>query len=152
MTHSYDVEFAKRYGIGPAVLIQYFAWCIIRNEANGRNWSDGHYWTYNTMAALQQLFPEFNCRNAVEKLKKAGVLYTASHNKNNLDRTLWYSLPEELLSRYRPSNREKQQMHVRNSATAVAEKSKAIPVNRPVNTPYYPPLTMELECGEVVHY
>lgn len=61
---------------------------------------EGRYWTYNSLSALERLFP-FWTRRQIERiirdLKKAGVLLTGHYSKNSYDRTTFYAIDESRL-------------------------------------------------------
>lgn len=97
MNHSFDVDVAVEYGIPAAILLNHFCFWIAKNKANGVNFYDGCYWTYNTRKAYAELFPymtERQIRSAIEKLVNAGIVKTGRYNKDIRDRTLWYALTE----------------------------------------------------------
>ena len=72
MQHSFDVNIAKEFGILEAILLNNLEFWIAKNEANGTNYYDGTYWTYNSTKAFNELFPYVSQRqiqNALKKLK-----------------------------------------------------------------------------------
>lgn len=98
MEHHFDVDIAKEYGWLEAVLLNHFAFWIKHNEANGKNFHDGFYWTYNTTKAMSEIFPyvsERSIRTAINHLKNEDILKTANYNDVAYDRTLWYTLSEK---------------------------------------------------------
>ena len=58
MQHHFDVELAVKYGVTEAVLLNHFEYWIELNKANGKNLFDGRYWTFNSMKAFSEIFPE----------------------------------------------------------------------------------------------
>ena len=98
MIYSFDEEVAKEVGVNAAIILDRFTWWIRQNEANGRNFCDGRYWTYNSAKALNSMFPFFNAKQIGRILKKLindGYLMTGNYNKIAFDRTLWYALTEK---------------------------------------------------------
>ena len=98
MTHKFNVEIAKEYGILEAVLIEHIYFWILKNIANNQNYYDGEYWTYNSVKAFADLFPYASQRQihyALEKLKKKGILKTGNYNKKSYDKTLWYTFTKK---------------------------------------------------------
>lgn len=98
MKHIFDVEIARKYGINAAVLLENLGYWIKQNEANGTNYFDGHYWTYNSRRAYRELFPymsERQINTAFEKLINDGLVITGNYNKLAYDRTLWYALTQK---------------------------------------------------------
>lgn len=98
----FDPTMAMRYGVDGAVLLHSFAFWLQKNAANSRNIQKGRVWTYNTGEALASLFP-FWTRRQIQRitgnLKDAGALLIENFGKG-MDRTLWYSLSDELMVHY----------------------------------------------------
>lgn len=95
MNHSFNVELAMKYGIEEAILIENFAFWIKKNAANGVNYVDGEYWTYNTAKALEELFPYMNLKKIqriLVKLEELKILKSDNFNKKAYDRTKWYCI------------------------------------------------------------
>lgn len=98
MKHLFDVEIAQKYGINAAILLENLGYWIKRNEANGTNFFDGEFWTYNSRRAYRELFPYMSQRQintAFEKLIADGFVITGNYNKSTYDRTLWYALTKK---------------------------------------------------------
>ena len=98
MTHCFDVDIAKRYGILEAILLHYFEFWIQKNKANNANYHDGYYWTYNSLAAFVELFPyttKSKICTALNNLEKEGLIATSNYNKSSYDRTKWYRLTDK---------------------------------------------------------
>lgn len=88
------------YGVDEAVFIAMLQFWIAKNEANDRHFHDGRYWTYNSIRAMERLFPWWSRRQIeriIKKLKAAGVVLTANYNRDSHDRTLFYTLDESKL-------------------------------------------------------
>lgn len=101
MNHSFDIELAKEYGIAEAILLANFDFWIAKNKANGTNFHDGCYWTYNSTKAFNELFPYLTQRqiqNALKNLRDANILKVGNYNQSKYDRTLWYAFTEKGLS------------------------------------------------------
>ena len=98
MEHSFDVMLAQKYGVNAAVLLKHFEFWIAKNKANGKNYFDGKYWTYNSRKAFAELFPYMNARQidyAIKKLIDDGLIITGNYNKSTYDRTLWYAITKK---------------------------------------------------------
>ena len=80
MIHVFDTDVAQKYGINAAIILQNIAFWVKQNEANGTNFYDGNYWTFNSNRAYQELFP---------------YMSTGNYNKLAYDRTLWYALTQK---------------------------------------------------------
>lgn len=93
--HIFDIDVAQLVGLNAAVLLENIAhWCE-HNAANNTNLHDGHYWTYNSTKAFNELFPYITVnalRTAIKKLKDNGLILTGNYNKSAYDRTMWYTL------------------------------------------------------------
>lgn len=97
MTHSFDVEIAKAYGVNAAILLNHIVFWVQKNRANRRNYYDGTYWTYNSRSAFAEIFPymsERQIKTALDKLIDAGIIKTGNYNQDARDRSLWYALTE----------------------------------------------------------
>lgn len=132
MTHSFEVEDAKKYGVNAAVIFANMKFWICKNKANNRHQYDGKTWTYNSVKAFAELFPYFSIkqvRTAIEKLVKGGEIIEGNFNKKNYDRTKWFALVDE--SPICPQR----QMELPSGANGVAAKGKPIPDNKPDTKP-----------------
>lgn len=101
MQHSFHIEIAKEYGILEAIIINNLFFWIEKNKANNVNYYDGMYWTYNSIKALNELFPYASERKisyALKHLEEEGIIKTGNYNKLAYDRTLWYAFTEKGIS------------------------------------------------------
>lgn len=131
--HFFDINIAERYGVHCAVILQNIWHWVRKNEANGKNFYDGTYWTYNSTRAFAELFPYLTkkqVRTALEKLIEDGILQTGNYNEMKYDRTLWYAVTEKgrsiLLSG---------QIDLPFRANEDAPEGKPIPDNKPISKP-----------------
>lgn len=98
MEHSFDIAIAERYGIPAAVLLKNIHFWIEKNRANGKNYFDGYFWTYNSKKAFAELFPYMTARQidyALQKLIEEDIVITGNYNKVAYDRTLWYAITKK---------------------------------------------------------
>jgi DNA-binding PadR family transcriptional regulator len=98
MEHHFSVEVAKEYGVNCAVLLNNLYYWQKHNEAIGRNFVDGRYWTYNSVKAFSEQFPYLSAkaiRTALDKLQEEGLVVTGEYNKDKRDRTKWYSVTDK---------------------------------------------------------
>lgn len=155
MEHHFNVEIATKYGMLEAVLLNNLYFWIKKNEANGTNYHDGYYWTYNSTKAFHELFPYASAnkiRNALKGLEQEGLIITGNYNKSAYDRTMWYALTEiaiSILQNYKMDTPKKENGN--------EENIKPIPNNKPDNKPdnkknIYSPIVDHLNevCG--THY
>ena len=133
MQHHFDVEIAEKYGMIEAVLLNHFEYWIELNRANGKNFYDGRFWTFNSMKAFSEIFPyltENKIRNALKHLQDEGLILTGNYNKSAYDRTLWYAfsdLAESILPKW--------QMDLPERANQFSQKGEPIPDNNTDNNP-----------------
>ena len=133
MEHSFDVDLAKKYGMLEAVLINNFQFWIEKNRANGVNFHDGCYWTYNSTKAFTELFPyatQKQIRRALQHLIDEEIIKTGNYNTASYDRTLWYAFTEKGKC-ICPVG----QMEMPVGANGFDREGKPIPDNKPDNKP-----------------
>jgi hypothetical protein len=97
--HSFSVRLAERYGPIEAILLSNICWWVETNEKNGKNFHDGKFWTYGSPGAFEKIFPYLKpeqIKYALRSLRDKGVLLTGNYNKMKYDRTLWYTVPDEV--------------------------------------------------------
>jgi hypothetical protein len=100
MDFSFNIEFAKRYGVDEAIMVKSFQFWIRLNKANKVNYHDKRYWTYNTNEALTEYYPFWSkkqVRRIIESLVDKEVLLKGNYNKISYDRTIWYAFVNEVL-------------------------------------------------------
>ena len=99
--HLFNVGLAIKYGIEKAILLYNLDHWLEVNKANDRNIQEKegkrYYWTYNSSVAFHKLFPyisERAIRRYLQELEQDGLLISGCFNKNNYDRTKWFTMPE----------------------------------------------------------
>lgn len=129
----FDVAVANDAGIIAAILFQNIAFWCQHSIANGRNYYDGEYWTYNTNKAFCELFPYMtskSIRTALQKLIECDLIITGNYNDKPYDRTIWYTLSKKGKSIF-----QKGQMELPVGANGIAQKGEPIPyINTDINT------------------
>jgi hypothetical protein len=136
MNHSFDIDVAREVGVNAAIMFNNFAHWYKENEANGRNYHDGKYWTFNKRSAFVKVYPYFSekqIRTAIDKLVEAGLIEKGNYNKLAYDRTCWYTLTNKGLSicHLSPERRPLR-------AKGEAPEGQAIPdINPDINTDIY---------------
>lgn len=109
MRHAFNTDLAEKYGIEKALIIDYFAYWIVENMRNEKNFHEGRYWVFNSASALSEKFHYISRRTINQKLQELeadGILISGNFNKNKFDRTKWYSFKDEyawLLDEHRSS-------------------------------------------------
>lgn len=109
MNHSFNVEFAVKYGLNEAILFENILFWCLHNKANDKSFYDGCYWTYNSINAFKELFPYltlYGIKNSLKKLEEEKLIKTGNYNKSNYDRTMWYAITELGYSIYRNQQME----------------------------------------------
>lgn len=95
---AFDERLAVKYGLEEAVMLQSFIFWIRKNAANGDNYFEGHWWTYNSHVALGRLFPfwtQKQLRRIIASLVRQGGIVKGDFNPNRFDRTCWYRLGDD---------------------------------------------------------
>lgn len=96
-THSFDIVDAQTHGMEAAVILHNLRFWLQKNAANHKHAYDDYYWTYNSATAFAELFPYMTAnqiQKILKKLEAKGVIFSGNYNKDKLDRTKWYTLPE----------------------------------------------------------
>lgn len=136
MTYTFDTLLATKYGVNEAIMLNNFIYWIAKNEANGKHFHDGRYWTYNSVAAFGKLYPFWTTsqiRTIIDSLVKQGVLLKGNYNEQKRDRTVWYALTDES----RKCICQISQMDLSDLANAIVENRQPIPNNKTqIETPY----------------
>lgn len=136
MEYGFDIELAKKYGLAEAIMIKNFQFWIAKNKANEKNHHDGHYWTFNSVRAYQELFPFLSIgkiRRALKNLIKMGVLIDGNYNQKKYDKTRWYAFGDE--NEFIKSLCQKRQMDLLKTTNGFVENDKPIPYIKPDNKP-----------------
>ena len=104
---AFDENFAVRYGVDCAVMLQNFIFWTRKNRANGEGFHDGYWWIYNSYNAFTEIFPFWTpkqIRRILSTLVEKNALVKGNFNKNQFDRTLWYALSEEIMKKVFPED------------------------------------------------
>lgn len=146
---------AKEYGLEESIFLDSIIFWWRNNRANGRNFRDGRYWTYNTIRALAEQFPwwsEKQVRRIAESCRNQGALLTGKYNEDRRDQTIWYSPSDALLALYgeEPETGDGEsdesicpngQMETPERANTIARTGKALPCsNNSTDTVLSPPI------------
>ena len=122
MHHMFSVEAASTVGVEAAIILNNMAFWCLHNLENNMNIKDGMAWTYNSIAALKNLFPYLSqgkIRHAIEVLVDCGAIVVGSYSEDKRDRTKWYTVTEYgfAVAGFSDYSR-KQQMHLLKSTNA----------------------------------
>lgn len=97
--HSFDAEVATKVGINAAVVYRNLVFWVRHNETNRRNFHEGRYWTYNSLAAFDEQFPYLTAkqiRTALDKLVESGLILKGNFAEDRFKRANWYALGEPI--------------------------------------------------------
>ena len=97
--HTFDPEIAIQVGVNAAVVYRNLVFWVRHNEANRRNFHEGRYWTYNSLAAFDQQFPYLTAkqiRTALDKLVEAALILKGNFAEDRFKRATWYALGEPI--------------------------------------------------------
>ena len=146
--HSFSVEFAERFGIVEALLLDYFFFWINNSQKKKEKdkYHDGRYWVYGSVRKIAEAHPYLSrakVHRALKKLEEAGAIKTDAFNKMCWDKTTWYTLTDEILDlsqnetggvskRNRASQNE---TGVSQNETGVSQNETTIPIQTPIQTP-----------------
>lgn len=100
MTYQFDTDIAALYGVDESIMITNLQFWIRKNEANGKHFHDGRFWTYNSIDAFTKLFPFWTARQIrriLKSLEDKGVIVTGNYNTSAYDRTTWYAFGDSFL-------------------------------------------------------
>ena len=99
--HHFNPVLAQEYGIDSAVFLHNIYFWLKYNKAYQKNFYEGRYWTFNSLAAFSEAHPYWS-RRQIERIvsacKKNGLLLTGCFNQDKRDRTSWYSLSDKAMS------------------------------------------------------
>lgn len=101
--YRFSGEMAKEYGTDEAIMLYNLAYWVKTNTAVGRNIRDGRVWTYNTQSAFVEIFDFWSKRQIqriLKNLEEKGAIIKGNFNSKPMDRTLWYTVSDEVLEFY----------------------------------------------------
>jgi len=91
----------KFLGLNEAIVLQQLNYWLQLNKRTDKNYRDGRYWTYNSIREWQETDFDFwsfdTVKRVFENLEKSGLLISCVYNKQNYDRTKWYSIDYDKL-------------------------------------------------------
>jgi DNA-binding HxlR family transcriptional regulator len=149
MNHSFNTKIAEKYGIEEAIILENLYFWIKKNKANNKHFYDGFYWTYNSVKAMQDLFPYMSTKtitNTISNLVKTELIQKGNYNTSSYDRTNWFALTnlgESLFDENRQIDSDKNEksiypnrkMDLLKTKNRFTEKDEPIPyINTYINT------------------
>ena len=146
--HSFSVEFAERFGIVEALLLDYFFFWISNSQKKKEKdkYHAGRYWVYGSVRKIAEAHPYLSyskVHRALKKLEEAGAIKTDTFNKMGWDKTTWYTLTDKILDLFQNAtggvskcNRLFQnETGVFQNETGVFQNETTIPIQSPIQTP-----------------
>lgn len=146
MTYKFNEQIAKLYGVNEAIFIQNLYWWIEKNRQSEINYytvklhnktgeiiTVSDYWTYNSMRAFQDVFPfwtERQIRTIVDNCRRKGLIITSNLNKRKYDKTMWYTLTDNVKKAY-----ENSQTQLTEKSNGFGQNVTPIPDRKPVTKP-----------------
>jgi DNA-binding transcriptional regulator GbsR (MarR family) len=126
MEHHFNTEYAVKYGIEEAIVINNLQFWITKNIANKKHFYNERTWTYNSYKAFSEIFPYWNehkMKRILDSLVIQGILLRENYNKSGYDRTCWYAFKDEnsFLQNYN--------IHIAELQDGSSEIAKPIPYN-----------------------
>ena len=98
MDFHFTKEDSLKYGLEEAIILYHLKFWLIKNKANGNNFINGRYWTYNSCAAFAKIFSfwsEQKIGRLLRDMESKGIIISANFNKNKMDKSKWYSIVDE---------------------------------------------------------
>ncbi len=160
LTHIHGVgHVAARYGLEEAIFLDSIMFWWRANRADNRNYHDGRWWTYNSVAAYEAVFPWWSgkqIRRIIDRCREKGALLDGDFNEDRRDRTAWYTPSDDLLELYGEAIPEvgkcicpNGQMQMPNQANASAQTGEPLPcIDHVDNIPPYSPPTGDGSAGK----
>ena len=139
--HSFSVEFAERFGIVEALLLDYFFFWINNSQKKKEKdkYHDGRYWVYGSVRKIAEAHPYLSrakVHRALKKLEEAGAIKTDAFNKMCWDKTTWYTLTDEILDlSQNETGGVSKRNRVSQNETGVSQIETTIPIQTPIQTP-----------------
>lgn len=136
--HCFNTKHAEEYGLTEAILLWNFRHWLEHNKANGTNFHEGNYWTYNSVSAFKELYPyisQSKIRRALEHLENEGLIITGNFNKVKFDRTTWYAFTEKGWSLFGESIYQSDDTHLLNMTNGKDQNDKPIPDSNHIDKP-----------------
>lgn len=142
--HSFDAGIAMRVGVNAAVVYRNLVFWVRHNETNRRNFHEGRYWTYNSLAAFDEQFPYLTAkqiRTALDKLLEAGLILKGNFAEDRFKRANWYALGEPICPEGQMEQPERANDGFAPEGSTSAPEGKCIENRYKPNSNPYPPET-----------
>lgn len=124
---TFSPELARKIGLNQAILLnQIYYWCN-KNKKKHINYINGYYWTYGSIKKWQEQFPFWSIstiKRIILNLEKEEYLISGNYNKKGYDRTKWYRVNEEKISKLLFPSAQNEPMKSININQAIQENNK----------------------------
>jgi hypothetical protein len=100
MDYSFNTSVAIQHTERGAIFLHHVAFWTQKNCANEKHYYEGHYWTYNSVKAFNELFPFWTpkiMRSVIDKLVETGAILKGHYSPDKRDKTSWYAINDEIL-------------------------------------------------------
>lgn len=134
MTYQFDTDIAALYGVDESIMIANLQHWIRKNEANGKHFHDGRFWTYNSIDAFTKLFPFWTARQIrriLKSLEEKGVIVTGNYNTSAYDRTTWYAFGDSFLHKGQKDFTETSNGNDQSGKSVINKETDNKPNNKP---------------------
>lgn len=154
-THSFNVDLATKIGFQRAIILQHIYFWVQKNRANDKNKHEEKYWTYNSLAAFQEIFPYLSkdqISYALKKLVDEGYIIEGNYNKTQFDRTKWYALTnkgEKTFNKDFADSISENPKSIKENTKSISNNPQPIPDIEPDNKPYYNYIMSEVKRSDV---
>src|SRR6267154_2688285 len=104
------VELLTLLGFEKAFLFQHIHFWMHKNAANGQNYHDGRYWTYNSIPELHRRYPflkEHQIKHALLKLQEMGLTIEGDYSKNRFKRKTYRTIDMDKYEEFVNDNQER---------------------------------------------
>ncbi len=131
MLYYFDADIAIEHGIEEAVILNFLSYWVFVNRANERNFRDGFYWTYNSLTALEKIFPFWDYKKIgrlLQKLEDKKIIISRNYNNIKFDRTKWYTIIDQSIIK-------KMELDFSKFGNGTSKSERPIPINNPDNKP-----------------
>lgn len=140
--HHFNPKLAQDHGVDIAIFLHNIYHWIEYNKAYKKNFFDGRYWTFNSIAAFCEVHPYWSKRQ-IERIisvcKSSGLILSGCFNKDKRDRTAWYTLSDEAMEYFYDAPKTVEcispngEMQTTERGHTFPQTVTTIPINKPDN-------------------
>ena len=100
-------ELAVKIGLNESIILQQIHYWLEINKKSNNNFKDEYYWTFNTYEGWKEQFPfwsERTIQRTILSLEKKKLIIIGKYNKLKIDKTKWYRIDYEEVSKLECDN------------------------------------------------